>query len=390
MRNIKVAFISPGNARDIHTWSGTTFHLARSLESRGCDLYYIDNLTARLNFFYRNYEKIYSKLVRFLFGKQYLLGTTWHASKTYAREITRRLPPDTDILFAPAGSVAIAHLKTTKKAVLYTDATFLLMLDYYNECTNLCSKTITEGHAIEKSAFDNCDMLLCCSEWAAASAINDYRISPNKVRIVPFGANIDVDRTTEDIEAAISRRSHDTCNLLFIGTNWERKGGDIALKIASILHDKHINVHLDIVGARDDTIPYLPNYVRNHGFISKATESGRVLLDHLFKNSHFFVLPTRQECFGIVFSEASSYGLPAITTRTGGVSSAVVDNVNGMTFGLEETPDSYAEYIISLLSDRRRYHALCVSSFNEYKTRLNWDVAGDNIITHINEVLLDS
>lgn len=35
---------------------------------------------------------------------------------------------------------------------------------------------------------------------------------------------------------------------------------------------------------------------------------------------HLLLLPTRAECAGIVFNEASAYGVPILLTDTGGVS----------------------------------------------------------------------
>ena len=124
-----------------------------------------------------------------------------------------------------------------------------------------------------------------------------------------------------------------------------------------------------------------------HGYLSKSTEEGRRKINELYKNAHFFVLPTQNECYGIVFCEASSFGLPSLAPKTGGVPSVVIDGKNGKLFELSDGGEKYAEYIETMLADYESYKKLCISSFEEYETRLNWKVAGETIIGHIEELL---
>ncbi len=173
------------------------------------------------------------------------------------------------------------------------------------------------------------------------------------------------------------RRVQDICRLLFLGVDWHRKGGDIALAVAELLNQKGIRTELDIVGCYPPR--ELPAFARCHGFISKKTEEGRNRLSGLMAGSHFLILPSRAECYGIVFAEASSFGLPSLATRVGGIPTAIHDGKNGQTFPLDEGPVKYCDYIETLLSSPQGYRALARSSFNEYSTRLNWSSAGKKV-----------
>ncbi|MDR2885507.1 MAG: glycosyltransferase family 4 protein [Rikenellaceae bacterium] len=229
-------------------------------------------------------------------------------------------------------------------------------------------------------------MLIYSSEWAAGSAVEDFGTDPTKVKVVPFGANIESKRTEADIEAFIQTRlASPTCNLLFVGVDWKRKGGAKAVAVATRLHEMGVPVRLDIVGIREPLD--LPGFAVNHGFISKDTAAGCKKIDSLFAQAHFFILPTQAECFGVVFSEASSFGLPSLATDTGGVGGAVRDGINGMKFTSDANPQQWADYIAKLWQDKAAYEKLALSSFHEYETRLNWDVAGKAIMGHIREIL---
>jgi glycosyltransferase involved in cell wall biosynthesis len=69
-----------------------------------------------------------------------------------------------------------------------------------------------------------------------------------------------------------------------------------------------------------------------------------------------------------------------LSTRTGGVTSAIKDHINGMTFNLTDGAEHYANYILNLFNQYSIYEELCLSSFNEYETRLNWNVSGKKIV----------
>jgi glycosyltransferase involved in cell wall biosynthesis len=259
------------------------------------------------------------------------------------------------------------------------------MLGYYYQISD--ERTVRQAYKRQKGAIENSDLMIYSSEWAAQSAIEDYGADPDKVKVVPFGANIECDRTQSDIEAMIKKRidSPGTCNLLFTGVDWRRKGGEKAVAVAMKLHEKGIPVRLDVVGVREPLD--LPPLAINHGFISKSTEEGREKIDALYARAHFFILPTEAEALGLVFGEASSFGVPSLATDTGGVGSAVRDGVNGMKFAPDSDPQQWADYIAGLWNDRAAYEKLALSSFNEYSTRLNWDVAGEAIMGHIREAL---
>ena len=383
---LTLAYITEGNAKDILNGSGTVFFIAEALKKQGIELYYIDKLIKKKHFFTHIADKFLTKIIKIFTGKQYSSNRTVKISKMFARKIEKKLPKNIDCIFIPFGTIPIAFLRNNVKKIIYNDATFAAMINYYPGFTNLCSKTLQEGNIIDKNAFENADLLIFSSDWAAQSAVQDYNINPSKIKVIPFGANIERSYSDDEISVIIENRCNGKCNLLFVGVDWKRKGGNIALEIANKLHFQNINVHLDIVGIKDMPIS-LPDYVTNHGFINKKTNDGMTKIMELYKNAHFFIFPTRQECTAIVFSEAASFALPAITTKTGGTETIIKDNKNGMTFHLSDSPEKYVEYIKKLVSNQDDYKKLCFSAFNDYKERLNWDAAGKQIVNSIKEIL---
>jgi glycosyltransferase involved in cell wall biosynthesis len=116
-------------------------------------------------------------------------------------------------------------------------------------------------------------------------------------------------------------------------------------------------------------------------------ESDRRQLERLYQDSTFFLLPTRAECAGIVFCEANAFGLPVISTDTGGVSEIVHSGSNGYLLPLPARGAEYATKIIGLIENPDAYRALRRSSRDEFERRLNWDTWGIGMHQIFSEVL---
>ncbi|MDD2243283.1 MAG: glycosyltransferase family 4 protein, partial [Dysgonamonadaceae bacterium] len=102
-------------------------------------------------------------------------------------------------------------------------------------------------------------------------------------------------------------------------------------------------------------------------------------LCEILYHSHFLILPTEFDAFGIVFCEASAYGVPSVATNVGGVSQPVREGKNGFLLPPTATGEDYAEKIKAVFSDKESYIKLRASSRNEYETRLNWDVWSEEV-----------
>lgn len=377
---MKVAYVTPYASGDVHAWSGSVYHVREALAGAGCEILPVDSLVEKG----RVVGKVKEVLTRKLTGKGYLRDRAPALLDGYAAQVAARcaeLKPD--VIFSP-GTIPIAHLKAKAPVVFWTDATLIGLTDYYAHFTNLCARSIREGREMEQRTLSNCSLAIYTSEWAARSAVENYDVDPAKVKVVPYGANVSAERDEAAVQSLVAGRSGETCELLFVGVDWERKGGPVALRAAELLKARGHKVRLHIVGVEPPE--GMPDFVVRHGFISKKTPEGAARLAKLFSQSHFLIVPSRAECFGLVFTEAGSFGLPSLAAITGGVPSVVTSGKNGMLFPLEDGGEGYADYMEKLMADRHAYEALALGSFAEFKARLNWEVAGESVVSLMSEL----
>ena len=98
----------------------------------------------------------------------------------HAGELLREI--DYDIIFSP-GTEPIAFLETDKPIVLWSDAPFAAMVDYYPWYSNLSRATLLEGAAVDTRALTRSDLVIYSSQWACDSAISGHGASPSKLTI---------------------------------------------------------------------------------------------------------------------------------------------------------------------------------------------------------------
>ncbi|GHV16425.1 glycosyl transferase [Bacteroidia bacterium] len=376
---MNITYITNFPSIDVKHWSGLVYYMAKSLE-READMEYITGLEENWPLSLKIKNKIYGR------NKIYRADRSPEIGKGYARQILKQLKQSTDIVFSPSTTV-LSYLDTNKPKVIYTDATFASMINYYNYFTNLSTQYTKEGMKTEQLSLDSCKLAIFSSQWAADSAIRDYNTDPSKIRIVPFGANLPPQNLgLEDIKKIVEKRNGRTCQLLFLGVEWHRKGGDIAIEAVKYLNESlNLPAELHIVGIDDLPVEDLPPYIINHGRISKGTPEGVKRIEDLITHSHFLFIPSRADCTPVVFSEAMSYGVPCVSSNTGGIPS-ILNEDNGIVLPSGIAPEEYAKRIYEAFIDNKRYNELALSAFNDYKTRLNWDVAMGKVVEYMKEL----
>jgi glycosyltransferase involved in cell wall biosynthesis len=376
--NIKISYVTVYNAFDIHKFSGSSYAIARMLEDQSAELDFIGNLKTPL----RNILKIKQRIYKIVQGKFFDINREPFVAKQYAYQVKSRMRPDTDIVFSPS-SIPTALLESNKPKVFYTDATFAGLLGFYGNYSNLCKETIDHGNYLEQKALESAKLIIYSSDWAAKTAIDNYTVNPAKIKVVPFGANIDCNRNLNTIKDIVNKRSRSLLKLLFIGLDWKRKGGDLAVKIACMLNQLGLKTVLHIVGINKLPFKELPDFVINHGYINKYTTEGKNRMNELFAESHFLLVPSVAEAYGLVFCEANSFGIPCISTNVGGIPMIIKDEINGKTFTPSTNVEEWCNYILTCFRDYERYCSICLTSFDEYQKRLNWDVAGKSVMNLI-------
>lgn len=376
-KKIKIGYISPCSPFDRKALSGTPYKIGEALTNMGAELIWIP---VRHNFVYKLYGKacsVESRVLRTnIMTDHTLIGATLESDS-----LDKNLISKCDILFSPLSSTALYSLKTDIPIIYLSDATFARMVNFYFH--NLSSTGIKQGNKIEQTALDKASEVIVSSQWSYDSVLNDYHQPASKVHVIEFGANID----DEDI---IRKDFHYNghLDLLFLGVDWKRKGGQIAVDACRYLNEVGIPTTLHVVGIRNlsPEVKNLP-YVDYIGFLNKNIPEQYQLLVKTIKQCHCLLLPTLAECSAIAFCESSANGLPVFSHITGGVRNYVEDGRNGYLLPLGSTGEDFGKKILDCLKSGE-LEKMSKTSVDVYNEKLNWKVWSSKVCDIINKMLL--
>lgn len=286
-----------------------------------------------------------------------------------------------DIVFMPMASQLMSLLRIEFPIVYASDATFALIHNYLPSRCGLPTSEAERLHRCEQEALDRAELVTYPSHWAAASARATYRVSPAKISVIPWGANLDDEPTRSQ---ACRPRANDVCHLLFVGSPWKSKGGPTALATVRRLRETGVPAELTICGADPGLVPK-DRHVHVAGWLDKGNTSDRQLLYQYYERSHFLLFPSVAECYGHVACEANAFGVPVIARRTGGIPAIVKPGVNGDLIHPDCAGDEYARVIETLWRDSGRHSRMIIQSRDQYEQRLTWDAWASSLVRQMEQ-----
>lgn len=374
-RKLRILGVELGDANDVGYWSGTPFHIYEAFRQCGCEVVLINRA-----FELKSTSGLFSRVIVALRKRIYrILGSKYDPIRdpNFLIPKTRRLEQEIkkhefDVIFSTS-TMPFVYMKNAHPKYFWTDAYFTAMVDYYLEFSGLSKLTLKQGRETERRALKSATAAIFSSDWAKQSASQEIG-TDEYIHVVEFGASI---ATRSEPSTPVPLGSKEMVQFLFVGTDWERKGGQAAVAVVEQLNKEGYRSVLHVVGVNIDG---LPECCKVHGFLRKSDPDETLLLNELFSTSHFFILPTAADCTPVVFPEASAFGLPSLSVITGGVSSAVKEGVNGHLFPRETFVTDCVEQVKELYDHPDQYLTLRKRSFDHYQNELNWESAATRVL----------
>jgi glycosyltransferase involved in cell wall biosynthesis len=361
----KIGYLSADDPRDRKAWSGSHYSIYTHLQKHVGDVTILGPFRPALPMLI---GKLINQISLKLFGKRYNYRHSTLMSRCYARYFSKRIEQEKpDLLLAVSAGCEMALLAHRMPLIYVCDATVHSSLNYYPALSNLTQNSKRESLQTEEKALENSDLVVFTSAWASEKALQ--KIQVKRSAVLPFGANLQ--DLPEKNEINLTEKNP-VCKLLFVGVFWENKGGKIAFDCLLELLEMGLPTELIVCGC----VP--PDEVKHPQltvipFLNKNVPEERLKLQTLYQQASLFVLPTHFEAFGVVFCEASAYGVPSLATRTGGVPEVIKDGVNGFLMDPLANANDYARKIAELWSDDSKYMTLRKSSRERFEEILNWD-----------------
>lgn len=368
--------LAPSDPLDPATFSGLSHHLFAELGRRGAAITPVATRDLRWHDVARGAVRPRAVLGRARADRRTpLIDPDWMWSRRGFDRLTARAA---ERLAAVPAEVPVLQVGTQVDATLgprgrpvhcITDCTVTQALAAGEFSVSRASPRVQrEAVECQRQVFAGCRRVLTLSEWARRSVIDDYSIDPAKVLAVGAGANL---------ADPLPRRPDPTRpTILFVGRDWEQKGGPLLLAAFRLVRRQLPSARLVVVGC----VPplELEPGVRLVGVLDRRVPDDDRRLRELYATASCFSILSRFDAFPNVVLEAGLAGLPVVSTDEGSRGEAVVDGVTGR-LAAARTPQAVAAALLDVLSHAERGEAMGRAAADLVAARYTWPVVGSAV-----------
>lgn len=356
------------------TWSGTAWSLRNAL-GRHAD---VTDLGVEYSLTQTVLKYLYA---RRLHGRW---GSTFHWAPAKDKYIERKLRTHQHGTSLDA-VIEISDLARFEVPFyIYKDLSFTVLEKYYDPVAGAPGFNGIDLDGIkyrkerEHEMWESAAGIFAMSGWIADALVELSNVPRDKITVVYAGSNSIETGARHDSELITSpAERRKSAKLLFVGRDFFRKGGDLVVgALARLRHEYSPDIQLTVVGP--DKWPLQGNIPRGVTFLGArtTTEVARLYTEH-----DLFVMPSRFEAFGIVFTEALAHGVPVVGRSAFAMPEIIESGKNGALV-YSEDPAELAAAIISVLEDPgvREY---TVRAAKDVRTKFSWDAVAERMLTAI-------
>lgn len=217
---------------------------------------------------------------------------------------------------------------------------------------------------LERTVYENAAVVFTRSSDVSADLCKHYGIPAEKVVCARFGTNARIDPGFAPANDGYSNQ-----RILFIGRDWERKGGPALLLAFAEARKIHPAAELVIVGAKPEVS--MPN-CRVLGDLPMDQ------LSALYASASIFCVPSLSEPFGVVFLEAMMHRLPVIASRIGALPDMVCEGVTGRLVTSND-PEALTRALVELLSDPGLCRKMGEAGYDHAVRNYTWQNVGETV-----------
>ena len=168
------------------------------------------------------------------------------------------------------------------------------------------------------------DLLIPFTDWATALFHRNADVEEGKVVSIHVGVDLDIWTPPEPVERSPGQPG----KILFVGTDFERKGGDLLLRVFGERFADVAELHM-VTGQ-------LPDHGQRNVHVHTGLTPNDPRLVKLYGDCDMLVLPTTADLAPWALIEAMAMSRPCIATDIGAVSEVIDDGVTGFVIPVND------------------------------------------------------
>ena len=376
---MRCLLLAEGNARTFDSWSGISQRVVSGLEKGGhtvvdvnCDL---DGMTRYLA------AALSWALARKRWWVRYHLGPRGFSLRSRrAAAAVKNYRDEVDYVLQFGATFDPGDLQGLP-LFLYCDGNAALSTagidGGQSEASFLSVEEIEDVKKRESCVYQKARRIFTFSDRLRRSFISDFSLDTGAVTTIFAGANLDAESVSFD---QAHRRMHFP-TVLFVGRDFQRKGGDILLSAFARIRKNIPSAELLIVGCS----PKVPgdSGITVFGNIDRDDPQGEALIRSLFSRASIFCMPTRFEGLSISFLEAMCFSLPCLgASSEWSPAEMIVDGVTGFTVAVDDV-GALTDRLMTLCLDPVLATAMGTAGRKRALDSFTWDAVVSKMVQGI-------
>lgn len=374
MQNIRVGLICQLDASDPDSFSGTPYSAMLELRKAGLEvidlslkhvppgkLSILQKVLRKIKYIGNEKYILFREKINPAYSGEHMLANAKSFSIATQSKIEES---DVDILLAMCSCSILYQLETDLPVVYATDVTSKLINETYAEYIEKSDQYKQATMDIEQDALSRCDYFLPAAEATAESGIKDFELSANQVKVIEFGAHV----IPTSVKPYPDTPSKERIELCLVAADPIRKRLDFCVHVTEHLASLGWNSSLNYIGAEHPLVKH--KRVNWLGRLQLSNPEDRITHQQTLAQSHWLLLPSLAEAYGIAPCEAAHFARPSAVSNVGGLPTVIKNQVTGLVLDKNASPKEYAEKIALIsLND---YQSFSNAAAKRAKVALSW------------------
>jgi glycosyltransferase involved in cell wall biosynthesis len=386
-RSMRILLLSEGDPEAWSAWSGISRSLVTHLRLAG-------HTVVAGNVDVRSTDRLIAAAATFAperarWGTRYhLSGVPFRLRSRRARRIVAARTRQSDII-VQIGATFDSRGAAPLPYCLCCDSNILMaqhgVSTGFSDAARLTQAEVDAIRKREMLVYQGAAALFPLSARLGRSFVEDFDVPPERIHPIYAGPNLG-----PSLLKAAEARTADPARpptILFVGLQFERKGGDVLVQSFRRIRAELPSARLLLAGVPADFMTE-PG-VTCLGVLDKNRPADAASLAHAYADADVFALPTRFEPFGIAFVEAMHFGLPCIGPNAWAVPEIIDDGRTGYLVPVDDVT-VLTDRLLRLLRDRQLARAMGAAARDRAEQLFTWPRVIDRMTTVLTAVLEQS
>ncbi|GAW92351.1 glycosyltransferase [Calderihabitans maritimus] len=254
----------------------------------------------------------------------------------------------------------------------------------------------------EKRIFDQAVAIIATSPEEKKQLILGYRVSPQKIHIIPCGVEVSRFRVLARKELRKQLQAEGKKIILFVGRFVASKGLEVLIQSLSLLFQHcpelapktrlwiiggdPLDVPLKQASAEKQELVRLIERMRLRDNICFLGPKSHEELPNYYNAADVCVVPSYYESFGLVAVEAMACGCPVIASRVGGLRYTVREGKTGLLVP-PRSPEALAKAVARILLDDILRKRMARQAATYVSGKFNWNAVAKRVNNLYQEVI---